>query len=416
MSEGGKSWGFHGDEIPKVTPVNKDGESRDDIIIEFQDIIELKLYENITQPVVMGELRVNDRGKFRIGNIMKEGYDYFKIEMKSNRSEGGTYDLMFEIVNISGYPSGHMIGGAYSVNTYYLVQFPAYRNLLVWNVSRGYNNKVISGVVEDIFETFLNTEGGYQQEIEDTDGELESFCIPFWNPYKTLQYLKDYAYTEEDKAGFHYWFDMKDQFHFKSLSSIFNDGDLHDIELRDIITTSIEDAQDDTEKGVKDYHPEFLRKDEYNHGLAGATSERFNWFKKKHYTLKRGYKERPIPRGPNIIYEKPEYINNMFGYHMATGYRWKDYTGFCNALVYNKMLNSIARQSQTNVTISGIIEGDKMKAGDKIKIKNMVQGVNENVEELDGMWFVYGVNHRWFTKGLTYTQKLALCRSGSFEH
>ena len=423
------TWGSHGAEIPKITPVNKKGEPRkgsggNNVIIESQDVIELKLQESIAQYVVFGTLIVSDRGKFRIANLLKEGYDYLKIELQSNRSEGGTYELTFEILNIVGKEVGYLVGGAYSTNTYVLAQFPAYRNLMVWNVSKGYHNKKISKIVEDIFDTFLNTQNTYYKKnqtsgkktIEETEYKLESFCIPFWNPYTCLTYLLNYAYKSGEVAGYHCWFDMRGQFNFRSVSSIFNDGDKHELELRDIVVTEIADAQEDKQQIIKEYYPDFVHKEYYKKGLAGASSERFNWFKKKQYTLKKGYKKRPIPHGPNKIFEKPEDINNIFGFHMLTGYRGENDKGLCQAMVYNQMLTSITAQAQTKVQVNGIVGEKKMKAGDKIKIKNMVQGINENVEELNGTWFVRGVSHTWNTKGIPYRQVLALCRSGDFEH
>ena len=92
---------------------------------------------------------------------MKEGYDYLNVELLSTRDEGGSYDLTFEILNIVGYEHGHLIASGYSVNTIIIAQFPAYRNLMVWKVSKGYDNKKISEIVENLFDTFLNTLNTY---------------------------------------------------------------------------------------------------------------------------------------------------------------------------------------------------------------------------------------------------------------
>ena len=269
----------------------------------------------------------------------------------------------------------------------------------------------------------MNTTGEYSRfnptkgtpTIEPTDEKIESFCIPFWKPYKTINYLKRYARTPEDAAGYHSWFDLKNQFNFRSLQSIMENGDEHELQLKDVITTSIKEAQEDYEKTIKEYFPEFVHKEYYKIGLSGATAERFNWFKKKQYTLKQGYLDRPMKQ-VNPIFEKPEEINNMYGYHISTGYRKANYTNFCQALVYNQMLTGIAAQAQTRIQINGIIGDKKMKSGDSIEIINKVQGINENIEELTGKWFVRKVSHTWNTKGVPYIQMLALSRIGEFEH
>jgi hypothetical protein len=291
-------------------------------------------------------------------------------------------------------------------------------------VSKGFSDKKISQIVEDVFDNFLNTNGQFSKQnptsgeptIEPTTNKMESFCIPFWSPAKTINYLKRYAVTGEDRAGYHSWFDLRNQFNFRSLESIMEKGDVHELELKDILSTTIQEGQFDTTKAIKEYFPDFVHKEYYKIGLSGASAERFNWFKKKQYTLKNGYKSRPLPQGPNIIYEKPEDINNMFGFHIPTGFRWEDNKPFCKALVYNQLLTAIAAQAQTKVQINGLIGSTKMKSGDTIKVKNKAQGVQENIEELDGKWFVRGVTHIWNTRGIPYRQTLALSRVGDFRH
>lgn len=425
------TFGTFNNEVPVIIPVNKQGEpSPYGPRIDPQDIIEVKLQESISQFVVFGTIKFSDRGKFKMGVLMREGYDYIEMTLKSNREEGGAYGeeggtkLKFEILNMIGQESGHIIGSAYDTFTLTIAQFPAYRNLLVWKVSKGYKDQKISDIVADIFGKFLNRdpqdykigelESG-DKTVEVTKGKLESFCIPFWSPARTLNYLKKYALSKQSSGGFHVWFDLKNQFHFRSLETIMDSGDKHDINLQDVVTTSIKDAQKDTQKIVNDYYPEFLHKEYYKIGLSGASAERFNWFKKKQYTLKNGYTKRPV-KDVNDIYEVPEDINNMFGFHTHTAYRGENDKDTCKALVYNQQLTSIAAQVQTNILINGITGEKLMKSGDSVVIKNKAKGANENVEELDGEWFVRTVSHTWNTKGIPYRQVLALSRRGEFLH
>ena len=426
------AWGSYGGETPLITPVDRNMQPRMEggkpVIIDRQDVIEVKLQEGIDQFVVFGRVKFTDRGKFRIANLMKEGYDYLRMKLFTNRGGGSHYGneyvLMMEILNGEGFEHGHLVGGGYDVNELVVAQYPGYRNLQVWKVSKGYHDKKISEIVEDIFDKFLNTNGQYSKfnrssqlpTIEPTSNQMESFCIPFWSPAKTINYLKRYALASGEDAGYHSYFDLKNQFNFRSLQSIMKNGDTHDLELRDVVVTTIQEGQFDSQKIVKEYYPDFVHKEFYKIGLSGASSERFNWFKKKQYTLKNGYLARPLENGPNIIFEKPEEINNMFGFHIPTGYRWEQDKPFCKALVYNQMLTAIAAQVQTKVQINGIVGEKKMKSGDRIIIKNKVQGINENVEELEGRWFVRGVSHSWSTKGTPYRQTLSLSRIGPFNH
>jgi len=421
-----QTWGTYNGETPTIQAVNKDGQpSPYAKYFAPEDIIEVKLQESISQYVVFGTIKFSDRGKYKMAVLMREGYDYIKMILKSNREDGGGYGedkpLLFEILHIVGFERGHTYGSVYDDFQITIAQFPAYRNLLVWKISKGFENEKISKIVKDIFDNFLNKNPDAQYDadktIEDTEGELESFCVPFWSPYQTINYLKNYARAKDTKdAGFHSWFDLKNQFQFRSLKDIMENGDEHEINLQDIVTTSIQDSQKDTQKVVNDYYPDFVHKEFYKIGLSGASAERFNWFKKKEYTLKNGYLERPLKKQLNNLYEEPKDINNMFGFHMTTGYRNEQDTTICSALVYNQILTSMAAQVQTNILINGITGETLMKAGDRVKIKNKVKGINENIEELEGDWSVRTVSHTWNTKGVPYRQVLALSRKTDFLH
>lgn len=421
-TEAGLTFGTHNKEIPLVYPVRKKGGGFErkkigkvDFLIGANKIKEMKLTEGISEYCVTGYIRFLDDGINRISTIMREGYDYLEIEFFSNYFQDHKI-IRFEIVNIEGIEEGRLTSG-YDIITLNIVQYPAYRNLQVWKVSKGWKNKKISDIVEDIFKNFLNKESQYKSEnekgstIETTNLPLESFCNPFWSPYQTLNYLKKFA-KKGDSAGYFCYFDMNNIFNFRSLRHIMENALEHPLELNDIRNTNLAEAAQESKPFIRDYYMNFVQKQYHKIGLAGATAERFNWFKKKQYTHKRGYLKRPLPQGPNLIFEKPEDINNMFGYHMFTGYRWELYTDFAQALVYNRLLTAIAAQGRTHVLINGII---KMKPGDWIRVKNKIQGTNANVEELEGKWFVRGIDHTW-TQTKPYTQKLHLSRIGPFIH
>lgn len=410
------TFGTHNEEIPKIFPINKQGKRKQvqgkDFLIGASKIIEMKLSEGIEAFCVSGYIKFKDDGINRISTLMRDGYDYLEIEFNSNYFKNKK-KVWFEISNIEGVEEGRLIEG-YDIITLNIVQYPAYRNLHVWKFSKGWKNKKISDIVEEIFDKFLNKEKKYKKDntIESTSPELESYCNPFWSPYQSLNYLKKFA-KSGDSAGFFSYFDMNNFFHFQSLRDMITKGEEHEFELNDKRNTTLSEAGQDSKKIIRDYYCDLVQKQYLKIGLAGASVERFNWLKKKHFTHKRGYKKRPLPNGPNLIFEKPEDINNMFGYHNIIGYRWEgNYINFPKALVYNRLLTSIAAQARTAILINGLIT---MKPGDRLKIKNKVKGSNVNIEELEGQWFVRGIDHTW-VQTRPYTQKLHLSRIGNFKH
>lgn len=420
MAEGKFRVGTHNDEIPRLFPITKEGKRKmvgsTEFRIDASSIKEFRLFEGIHLNCVHGYVTFTDPGIYRISTIMREGYDYIEMETESIYF-GGTNKVRFEVYNIEGLEEGRLYQG-YDIVTLRLVQFPAYRHLQVWNVSKGYKDKKISEVVKDILNEFINKNNSipYEQttdagpSIEDTTTKMESFCIPFWNPHTTLNYLKEYA-QKGDKAGFFWFFDLNNKFHFRSLEHLLSNGLTHNFEMKDIRNVSLSEAANESQKVVRDYYMNFVQKQYYKSGLAGASAERFNWFTKKHYTLKNGYLKRPV-QNINNIFEKPEYINNMFGFHMFTGYRWQDDNPFTKAMVYNKLLTAVAAQGRTHVVINGKVD---MKPGDKIIVENKVQGINNNVEELGGTWFVRAIDYVW-NPTKVYSQILHLSRDGAFYH
>lgn len=413
--ESSQTFGTHNDEIPKIFPIKKDGTRKKigdkDFVISAARIKEFKLFESIEQFCVSGTLTFKDDGIWRISTLMRDGYDYLEIEFKSNYFNGKK-TVWFEIVNIESMERGRLTQGEDNV-TINVVQYPAYRNLHVWKISKGWKNKKISDIINDIFNEFLNNTKKYSSNIENTEPNLESFCNPFWSPYQTINYLKKYAKVSES-AGFFCYFDMNNFFHFRSLQHIMTKGQTHNLELNDIRNSSLAEAGQDSKKIIRDYYCNVVQKQYLKIGLAGATVDRFNWLKKKASTHKRGYLQRPLDGGPNIIFEKPEDINNMFGYYNLSGYRWEGkYSEFPKALVFNRMLTSIAAQCQNKVLINGLLD---MNSGDTVKIENKIKGSNVNIEELDGQWFVNGITHFWNAVSKPYSQLLHLSRISQFKH
>lgn len=413
-------------EVPVFKPMKKDGtkkpSGKGDFAINSSMIKEVKIYESIDQYVIYGMVKFTDTGVVRISTLFREGYDYLEMSFYSN-IEKEEKIVQLEILNIEGKEFGRLVQ-AYDEITIYFAQYPAYRNLLTWKVSKGYNDKFISEIVEDMFNTFLNpTQCFYKisnekgPTIQKTKGKLKSFCIPFWCPHKTLNYLRRFAVADSDgEAGYFCYFDIGNHFNFRSLKHIMNNGKEHKLDLANVRNSTGQQAINDSENLVKDYYCNLANKQFYKIGLSGASIERFNWYKKKEYTHKQGYLERPLPEGPNELFEIKKDLNNMYGFHMTTGYRWSGDAGedkiFADAMVYNQMLTSISSQCQTELVINGI---PSLKSGDQIVITNFLGGANENIEELKGKWFVRSVSHWWYME-TPYRQKLHLSRVGKFEH
>jgi hypothetical protein len=418
-------------EIPVFKPMNAEGQfwkndSGGDITIDAISIQEVKIYESIDQPVLFGHVTFIDKGIERIASLFRDGFDFLEMTIRSNNPfyTGIEKKFKLEILNITGREFGRLYRGTDQITIEFTL-YPAYRNLYVWNISKGWSDTKISDIVTDLFKTYLNTKGDYKitnnssynksnskdGSIQNTNGVLPSFCIPYWNLHTTLEYLKKFSIAEgTDEAGYFYWFDSNGFFNYKSLRKIASDGMLWSTKLTDIRSTSPEELLKGEITAVNDYYVNMINKQYYKCGLSGSQVERFNWYKKKGYIHKVGYSKRPMKRGPNEVFERPENINNIYGIYNRSGMRWSgDDTLLSKAINFNKILESISTQVQTEVVINGI---PLLKCGDYVVFENNVKSLNENIIELaKNTWFIRSVSSWWYPD-TPFRQKLHLCAAG----
>lgn len=416
-------------DIPDITFVDKDGNMKKfssgrPAGIDGMQFMSLKLTESLNDMLVFGEIIFRDYGKVRKAHMFAKGYDYVLIRAKGKKFDGGEYVLKMEVLNITGREDGKLYEGGYDIVRVVLAQYPAYKNLLAWNISKGYSDITISDIAEDIFDTYLNYDSsskdgfnGFKSIIEKTDEKIDSFYIPNWSIADTLNYLANIAFTCKGKdkvAGFYTFFDIENNFNFRSLEDIITSNkETETIFMKDILSTETTEEETDTDNVIRDYFPDIGHKEYYRTGLSGASIETFNFFKKKNYVYRVGYKNRPLRNELPKLYEKEEYINNMYGHHNVAGMPMKNGKEFADAMALNQLMRAVSAQCSTQIATYGI---RGLKVGKLVEIKKKVKDTNENVMELVGRWFIRRIAHTWSGENLAYTQLVGLGRVGKFEH
>lgn len=417
------SIGTHFGEVPKIYICNREGQRKGGADgelkinpIDGSHVMSCKFEESIELPCVIGEIIYKDYGKFRAGHIFENGYDYLDIVFKGNHDPAkDETEVMFEIINVTSIEAGYLVGSTYDVIRLEVAQYPIYRNYKVWNVSKGYEeDTVIHDIVEDIKDEFLDKHNIRVKEIklEQTKNKLKSFCIPFWNPLTCMKYLSYIAMNSNGAGGYFFFNDLRGHFHFQSLEELMSAGDTHNYEMEAIRVTEYDQGKNDTQQLVKDFREDLANKSYYSIGLAGTTIERFDWFKKKNYTYKLGYKKRK-PKNVNDLYEKDEYVNNFYGFHTNSGFRNNENDiDHMKAITYNQLLTSLSNQCQSKIVINGKAN---IKCGDRMNVSVSTK-VNENSESIDGEWFIRGILHSFNARFGTFKQVLSLSRIGNFDH
>lgn len=379
------------------------------------------LWEHLEGKYIYGTITLNDSREFKRTVINNKGGEFIRVEMKgaTNKKEDYSKKLIFEIINVKHAPTTHLTSGLDKVEIT-IAQYPFYRNLLSNDISKGYSKKKISEIIEDIFDEFLVKDFDVQEVkkpkfIKTDNGTKEtlaSYCIPYWSLYKSINYLKQFAYDNdpETDAGYYCWADMNNQFIFKPLIKIIEDGKKKKkkVYLSHSAWVDPKEAEERTKHHVLYYRSNEVHKELFEEGLTGVSVERYDWFKKKNTWLKIGYENRKNKEINDYLKEKDN--NNYYGKHIVNSFRFnKEIKGFSDCTGYNTILRNQLDQNHSEILINGITD---LGVGDVIEIEEgeNVSKLKGNFKELKGDWLVNGIRHAYSKEAAPYTQGLYLTR------
>jgi hypothetical protein len=193
--------GSYGSEIPVVTLIDKNGKpiKEGDQELVLNSVRSINIQESIESGFSFGTIEFDDLGSFRKSYLYKKGCEYVQIELKSNRNEGDKQTkkkaINFEIINMTGYEDGHLINSGVDRVIIYIAQYPMFRNLFYWNISKGYSKRDSKYIIENLFDDFLkkypdDSDSKYKFKGEVSKYKMDSYCVPYWNLNDTIQDLK----------------------------------------------------------------------------------------------------------------------------------------------------------------------------------------------------------------------------------
>lgn len=172
-----------------------------DYNLELTSIINVELFESLTQPGITGFIDIKDYQAFQeLGNVFAG--DEINISFSVDGDESNELVLKMKIFTNEG-------SKQLPLNTYDVLRFGFCSSWLIDGlgrlVSKPYENKKINEIIEDLLKE-CGAEIGF---IEPTKQTLETFVTPLWTPYHSIKYLLEFAMNETSVGGYICWTDLK---------------------------------------------------------------------------------------------------------------------------------------------------------------------------------------------------------------
>jgi len=217
--------------IDSIIMTNFDSSQTLDISRIFTDF---NIYEDMLQSQLTGDISIDDSLEL-VETFPIIGEETLQIKWHIPGSAVDDYFnsgklRVYKVANRSA--SGAKAGKSTSY-TLFFVSEEAIININQ-SISRSFNTKTASQIVSIIYNDYINTDKSI--EIEDTEGVLK-LVIPNWKPFKAINWLAgNKAINRKSNADFLFFESLNGikgpKFNFKSLTSLFEQDSIFDIEFK----------------------------------------------------------------------------------------------------------------------------------------------------------------------------------------
>lgn len=209
----------------------------DDIDIRFK-VLEINIFESIFQPCMTADITLIDADNMVAKYPITEG-DVVDIHLAFNSDDkiqqdvdGQDIKCVMEVIKITS-----RVKTQQQDTQIYTLRLASigWSNNVRTRISRSYNQKKYSDVVDEIFYDKFRLEGylglkGWgsmfekddlkELDVEETHGEY-SIIIPRWKPIQAFNWLAGRSQSSGNKNAVNYvFFENKDSYHFKSINSL----------------------------------------------------------------------------------------------------------------------------------------------------------------------------------------------------
>lgn len=182
-----------------------------------KNFISFDIYETIYRPGMVLKLTILDPADY-LGQQKLSGGE--KIGMSFNHPGGSAADYEFivnRVENISS-PPGQK-AKSYTIEAISEEIF----NSRDKYVSKSYDNKQFSQMVEDVFKEFLKSKK--KLNIEETKG-MQKYVVQRKRPYEAIDEMRKRSVSSSNKSSTYIFFENQKGFHFTTMEKIFKDRNI----------------------------------------------------------------------------------------------------------------------------------------------------------------------------------------------
>ena len=181
-------------------------------------MINISYYEDLFNFVTSGSLSVIDAQGF-IEKMQLTGNEFIEIQIGKVKDAPDNITEIFRVYKIEKRkPSGNQNSEAYDLLFCSEELFLSEQT----KVSKSYPGKLISDIITDILEKYLQVPSNKMGKIETTNGVYD-FVVPNMKPFEAISWISTYSRPQNYPGSDMIFYQTKEGFNFRSLQSIYAD-------------------------------------------------------------------------------------------------------------------------------------------------------------------------------------------------
>jgi hypothetical protein len=224
--------------VDSLTITSLDGKKTLDLTSSF---LKASVYESIVVPSTIAEVTVLDMDD-QIGVFKIVGGENVDFKFKAPGSENASFKLA--VVK----PADVMLSGAASKSKTYkiLMVSPEVLYAAGNHVQKGYKEKQISDIVQDIVKNYLKSDKSV--DAESTQGQ-QTIVLPHYDAFKAIDWLRKRAVSSQNKSSLFVFYETRDngtqKYKLSTIENLFKGSVIKDLKQSDTVGHSIYESTHD---------------------------------------------------------------------------------------------------------------------------------------------------------------------------
>jgi hypothetical protein len=190
-----------------------------------KNFVSIDIYESVFTPGIVANITINDADDF-INNQKIAGGEEVSIAFRPPGMDTAEYKFIVNSIKDTSSPPGQH-------SKSYVVECVSEEvaNARDKYVSKQYDNKQFSAMVDDIFKEFIKSQK--KLDIEETKG-MQKYLVPTQKPFQAIDMIRRRSVSPDNQSSSYVFFENRDGYVFKTIEKIFKD--------KNIVKTLVQDS------------------------------------------------------------------------------------------------------------------------------------------------------------------------------